>query len=220
MTRAVRLSRRVSRLLIPDEHSRLEVNLSSVYSHYRRSLKGRIPRCLIQSLLSAEDHRFYRHCGVDLYALARAAWCTATRGILTGGSTIEQQLVRTLLQRYEKSVSRKLSEILLATGVSAMVPKSDVPGLYLSVAYFGWRMNGVEEACRRLGFHLQNLSFMQAASLVARLKYPEPRVCSPRRNAQIKGRTHYILRLIAKRYPEATRPRIGAVTDNATVFDF
>ena len=63
-----------------------------------------------------------------------------------GASTINQQLVRVLTNRYERTFKRKVKEILLASLVARAIPKTDIPGIYLSVAYFGWRMNGLVQA--------------------------------------------------------------------------
>jgi len=81
--------------------------------------------------------------------------------------------VRTLSKRYERTIRRKIREILLASLVELQVPKVDIAGLYLSISYFGSRMNGIEQAASRTGLTMKVLTPRQAASLVARLKYPE-----------------------------------------------
>jgi membrane peptidoglycan carboxypeptidase len=151
---------------------------------------------LIQVLVGAEDRRFYKHGAIDLIAVARVLWKFLTQRKVGGASTLEQQFVRTVTARYEKTFRRKLREILLATLVDTVIPKEDLPGLYLSVAYFGWRMNGIKEACNRLNVSLECMTLEQAASIVARLKYPEPRMASITRIQQIKTRTRYIVDLI------------------------
>jgi len=94
---------------------------------------------------------------------------------------------------YERSLRRKFREMLLACLVADIVPKADIPGLYLSVAYYGWRMNGLAEACERLGMDLNLLTEAQAARLVASLKYPEPRFASSARMRKLQVRATYIL---------------------------
>ena len=90
-------------------------------------------------LIAGEDHRFNRHPGVDAVALCRAVWNTYFHGSRQGGSTIAMQLVRTLTGRYERTVLRKISEIVLAVCVTQHVPKGRIPLLYLWCAYYGWR---------------------------------------------------------------------------------
>jgi len=111
---------------------------------------------------------------------------------------IEQQLVRTLTMRYEISFLRKIREILLACMVYRVMPKSDIPGVYLSIAYFGWKMNGLLEACNLLGYDVNKITLEQSASLISRLKYPEPQKPSPHRLAQIYMRKKYIIKLLSK----------------------
>lgn len=87
-------------------------------------------------------------------------------------------MVRTLTGRREKHFSRKVKEIILAIRVSRAIPKEDIPGVYLSVAYFGWRMNGFDAACRHLGLDVKSVDEFQAARLVGRLKHPQPKTPS------------------------------------------
>ena len=107
-------------------------------------------RSMCRLLVLGEDHRISLHPGVDPLALCRAAWRTSVRGRREGGSTIAMQLVRVLTGRYERSWRRKAREMVLAVRVTRHVSSGEFPALYLSVAYYGWRMNGFFQACRRL----------------------------------------------------------------------
>ena len=127
-------------------------------------------------LISGEDHRHARHQGFDLIAIGRACWRRLTCGAHEGGSTIEQQIVRVLTGQYERTITRKLREIALATLVAKRYAKCILPAAYLWVGYYGWRMNGYLQACHRLGLQPQSLNIEEAGMLVARLKYPQPSV--------------------------------------------
>jgi len=152
------------------------------------------PSAQMQALLIAgEDHRFKYHPGVDPIALLRAIWRTCLCGRREGGSTIAMQLVRVLSGRYEKKFSRKVREICLALRLSRIVPKEELPALYLSVAYYGWNMNGFTQACDHLNLNPQSITLIDAAKLVARLKYPQPREISANRHRQIITRSIYLL---------------------------
>ena len=140
-----------------------------------------------------EDHRIANHLGVDPLALCRAFWRTYGRGRREGGSTIAMQLVRVLTGRFERSWRRKASEMTLAIRVTRYVPNGELPALYLSVGYYGWRMNGFAQACRRLRIDPRRCSLRESAMLVARLKYPEPRKCSSERRLQIANRSEYLV---------------------------
>jgi membrane carboxypeptidase/penicillin-binding protein PbpC len=126
-------------------------------------------------LIAGEDHRFYRHPGVDLVAICRAAWKTAFCGYRQGASTIAMQLVRTITGQYKRTWQRKIREIVLALRLTQYVEKDRLPILYLWVAYYGWRMNSFDQACSRLQINPRSISELDAAKFVARLKYPEPR---------------------------------------------
>ena len=186
----------VAATVISNTWWKFEQNLASVYAQYRASVRFKIQPILPLTLILAEDRRFYRHGGVDPIAIVRAIWCSMVKKMWTGGSTIEQQLVRTLTGRYERTLYRKVKEILLASLVNRVVPKVDIPGVYLSVAYFGWQMNGIQQVSRRLGIELANIRIHQAASIIARLKYPEPRVPPPQRARQITRRTEFLMKLV------------------------
>jgi len=144
-------------------------------------------------LIAAEDHRFMSHHGVDYIALCRATWRTLFCGRREGGSTIAMQLVRVLTNKYDITLSRKFSESYLAIRLTKNIPKDKIISLYLSVAYFGWNMNGIIEAIQKLNLDQNNLSQYDAASLIARLKYPEPKVKSLHRKNLIEIRAKYIL---------------------------
>lgn len=177
---------------MPADSKSLAEKLECAYSEYRSTCRPLIPQVLIAALIVAEDHRFYIHKGIDLLAILRAIWHSIYHRRLTGGSTIEQQLVRTLTGNKERSLRRKIKELALSSRVSECVPKSDVPGLYMSVAYFGWRMNGIREACTRMGINRLTMTPRQAAEIVARLKYPEPNYPNAVRTQRIRGRVTYI----------------------------
>jgi penicillin-binding protein 1A len=151
---------------------------------------------LIATLVAAEDRGFVRHAGVELvpslWMLSRLA--AARRP--GRRASLEQRLVRILLGRPPRRVGAGVREILLASLVGRVIPKEDVAGAYLFVAYFGWRMNGIREACGRLGFNVATLTPLQAASVVARLRYPEQPTMSDERARQIATRARRILRLM------------------------
>jgi membrane carboxypeptidase/penicillin-binding protein len=148
-------------------------------------------------LVSGEDHRHRLHLGFDPLAILRAAWRGCTDGRREGASTIDQQIVRVVTGRYEITAARKVREIVLAVALRRQFPASGLPALYLHLGYYGWRMNGFQAACRRLGFDPELMTLWDAAQLVARLKYPEPRSASTDRLAQIRRRARHLTRLYA-----------------------
>lgn len=165
----------------------------------------RAPPIIAQRLLvSGEDHRHARHPGFDLIAIGRACWRWLSRGTHEGASTIEQQIVRVLTERYERTLVRKLREIVLATLVAQRYPKRCLPAVYLAIGYYGWRMNGYSQACRRLGLSSHSPSLDEAARLVARLKYPQPRKSSAHKESQIERRGKHLRALYQRHRLDGT----------------
>ena len=150
------------------------------------------------ALVLAEDRRFFEHAGVDVRAMLRAVVVYFVRGSIQGGSTISQQLVRNLTSNYARTLRRKWKELLLASMLDVGMPKEEILDIYLSVAYFGWRMNGLRQALKRMSFQLP-ITEGDAAQIVARLKYPEPQVASEAYRLKVERRASFILQLLAER---------------------
>lgn len=159
---------------------------------------ARIPDKLYLYLVLAEDHRFESHFGCDPISLIRAFWQSTFKNKRQGGSTIAMQLVRTISGNYEISIKRKIKEIILAVKLTSQYSKQDILASYLSIAYLGWNMHGVEQACERLNIELSNISDYEAASIIARLKYPEPRYLDTTLARRVKRRTTHIINLHRK----------------------
>jgi membrane carboxypeptidase/penicillin-binding protein len=177
------------------ERLKSEINSRVNALDYSRPIDMRLIVCLIL----AEDRRHGRHLGFDILAICRAIWRRLTTDKIEGASTVAQQLVRTLTNRRERTVSRKINEIYLSILVTQNFQSSDIARVYLHVAYYGWRMNNLSEACKRLGLNMSDVSEVDAASLVARLKYPEPHISPIKRHGQIQHRTQYLLDLLGKK---------------------
>lgn len=103
------------------------------------------------------------------------------------------QLVRVLTGQFERTWRRKFAEMALALLVTRYTSRAELPALYLSVAHYGWRMNGFAQACHRLNIEPAKPSLSDAALLVARLKYPQPRHFSARRWRQLVRRAEYLI---------------------------
>lgn len=127
-----------------------------------------------KALIQAEDHRFHFHKGVDCIAITRALYQTLVHRCRQGGSTIEQQLVRTLTRDHRRNYSRKARELLLASTLARTFSKQEVLRAYLSVAYFGTDMVGLPQAIKNISIPAA-VSGCPEAYLIAHLRYPKPR---------------------------------------------
>lgn len=110
---------------------------------------ARIPRALRDATIAAEDAGFYSHPGFDPRAVARAMWQAIWHGrVVSGASTITQQLVKNTLLTPEASADRKIKEALLAIELSRRYSKDKILELYLNEVYFGNLAYGVEAAAQ------------------------------------------------------------------------
>jgi penicillin-binding protein 1A len=129
---------------------------------------------LRQALIAVEDRRFYEHLGVDPRGLARAMLANLRAGrIVQGGSTITQQLAKNLFLNPDRTVRRKVQELLLAFWLERKFTKDQILTLYLNRVYFGAGNYGVDAAARRyFGKPVQDLSLYESALLAGLLKAP------------------------------------------------
>ncbi len=153
-----------------------------------------LPPHLIKAFLAAEDARFYEHAGVDLLGVVRAFLKNIQAGeIVQGGSTITQQVVKSLLLTPERTWIRKLKEAILAYRIDRSLSKDEILFLYLNQIYFGSGAYGVEAAARTyFDKHARDLSIAEAAQLAGLPKAPSR--FSPFHNpAAARERKHYVL---------------------------
>ena len=109
-----------------------------------------IPQCMKDATIAVEDKNFYQNSGVDVAGIIRALWINLSGGeTISGGSTITQQVARTLLLSDEKSqrtLRRKLRETVLAWQLTRAYSKDEILALYLNQIYYGGMAYGVEAA--------------------------------------------------------------------------
>lgn len=109
----------------------------------------RIPEKLVQAVISAEDDQFFSHQGINLASIIRAAIVNARAGhVVQGGSTITQQVAKSLLLTPERSFDRKVKELILASQIERNLTKQQILYLYLNQIYFGHGAYGVQAAAK------------------------------------------------------------------------
>jgi penicillin-binding protein 1A len=98
----------------------------------------KIPKNLVNAFLAAEDDQFFQHKGINPQAIFRATLANIRAGrSVQGGSTITQQVAKTLMLSSEKTLTRKLRDILLSLEMEKNLSKEDILFLYLNQIYFG-----------------------------------------------------------------------------------
>jgi penicillin-binding protein 1A len=155
----------------------------------------KIPKKVVDAFLSAEDDNFYNHEGIDYYGIMRAFMVNLKEGrLVQGGSTITQQVAKSFLLSKERTLSRKIKDLLLARKIEQKFSKQEILFLYLNQVYLGGGYYGVKAALR--GYFDKSLETATAAecALVAGLLVA-PGKYSPYVNPQYaKVRQNYVLK--------------------------
>lgn len=154
-------------------------------AHQEKRRLSEFSRYLPQAVVASEDSRYYWHLGIDPLGIARALLTNIRGGeIREGGSTITQQLARSVYREYvgtDDSASRKIREAIVALKLESFYSKNDLLLLYLNRVYLGGNLYGFEDAAR---FYFDksatDLSLSEAATLVGIL--PAPNAFNPVQN--------------------------------------
>ena len=158
-----------------------------------------VPEPVQQAFIAAEDLRFYRHHGVDVYRIFGALWNDLrTLSYSQGASTITQQLIKLTHLSSVKSLSRKAQEIALALKLERAMTKRQILEAYLNTVYFGHGAYGIEAAANAyFDKPARELSLAEGALLAGIIKSPSR--YAPHLNAdQSIARRNGILKTMAK----------------------
>lgn len=140
---------------------------------------------LIDILRVAEDHRQLLHRGIDPVAILRTIYLRLFKKIHQGASTIDQQFVRTITKRYEKTVRRKIREQILAILIRKASTADDICIAYISCCYFGYGTYGIAKLIKT---HASISDF----DIVARVKYPFRKNIDDLTEGKFNRRTLYL----------------------------
>jgi penicillin-binding protein 1A len=133
-----------------------------------------LPQNLINAVIATEDRRFFSHSGIDVFGISRAFYVNRKAGrIVQGGSTITQQLAKMLFLSSQRTVKRKIQEILLAFQLERHFTKEQIITFYLNRAYFGSGNYGVGSAAKYyFSKDVSQLNLNESAMLAGILKSP------------------------------------------------
>jgi len=153
-----------------------EVLLSSVYGEEKRTYVplSKIPKLMQKAVIATEDANFYEHHGFDVKAILRAIRADLiTHSANQGASTITQQLIRATFLTSEKTITRKVKEILLATELDRKYSKDQILEWYLNKVPFGVNLYGIEEtSLTYFEKPAQDLNLAECALLAASIQSP------------------------------------------------
>jgi len=152
------------------------VVLYDIYQEQKRTVieYEEIPETMIWATIVGEDDNFYHHVGIDVRAIARAFLENIKGGrIRQGGSTITQQFVKNALLTPERTLSRKIKELILSLELEWKYSKDEILSLYLNQVPYGSNAYGVEAAAQTyFGKHTRELALAETALLAALPKAP------------------------------------------------
>lgn len=144
-------------ILLPEKGKQDFISLDEVSSHF------------IDAIIAVEDQGFYEHNGVDFLALIRAFWQNTYYGeVVSGASTIEQQLIRNLLEHHERNLKNKFGEMILAFKFNLKYSKEELLEKYINTIYFGNLAYGIEAASQTyFGKNASQLNLAESSYLAA-----------------------------------------------------
>lgn len=180
------------------------LNIKSFKDDIEKSLKIiddfsniKIDKRFIQVLILAEDRRNKLHRGVDTIAILRAIKVRLLENKYQGASTIEQQFIRVVTNRFEKTFYRKLREQILAILLDKKAKKYDISKSYLLIAYYGYNLTGLS-AIKKICIDINKVDITTAIEIISRLKYPQPKNINNIWLSKKNKRVLYIKKIIEK----------------------
>lgn len=156
------------------------------YFHFRQAMEqhintiptyvsiAAIPKTMQHAIVATEDKRFYEHGAIDPIGIVRAIAVNAYSGeTVEGGSTISQQVVKNVFLTQDRTMTRKLQEVILAFFLEHYYSKDEILEIYLNTAYFGANATGLTEACQTYyGIKPERLSLGEASMLAGLVQAP------------------------------------------------
>lgn len=188
---------------------------------------NRIPKHVRDAFIAAEDADFFKHGAVDFIGISRALVKNIMYGrVVQGGSTITQQVIKTLILGPEKSISRKIREAILGYKLENYLTKKEILNLYLNNIYMGHGVYGVEAASQvYFGKHIQEVTRIEGAMLAGLVQAPS-RYTPKRYPANARMRFEYVVRQMhekgfidSKKRDEMLSAQINIKEDNGVFTD-
>lgn len=129
----------------------LEEKVQSIKQKNNYTEIEEVPQVYINAVISVEDHRFYKHNGIDIIAIGRAMVNDIkAMDFVEGGSTITQQLSKNIYFTQEKTITRKIAEMFMTFEIEKHYDKDEILELYLNTSYYGDGYYTLKEACKRI----------------------------------------------------------------------
>lgn len=144
-----------------------------------------VPKTYINAVISVEDHRFYKHKGIDIIAIGRAAFNDIKQmSFVEGGSTITQQLAKNIYFTQDKKIERKFAEVFMAFEIEKNYSKDEILEFYINTSYFGDNCYTVKEASRHY-FNKEPIEMTDYESIMLAGIPNAPSVYAPTQNLEL-----------------------------------
>lgn len=143
-----------------------------------------IPKEVIQAVIATEDQLFYKHNGINYFAIMKAFFKNMLSGdIVAGGSTVTQQLAKNAFLTHERTYTRKVKELIITKKIERTYSKDEIMERYLNQIYFGEGAWGIQRAAKTyFGKEASDLTLSESAMLAGLIKAPS--ILSPFKNME------------------------------------
>ena len=167
------------------EITSLEEKVEQIQNKENYAKFSELPQMYINAVISVEDKRFYKHNGIDIFAICRAAINDIkAMEFVEGGSTITQQLAKNMYFTREKKIERKIAEVFMAWKIEKNYTKEEIFELYVNSIFFGDGYYTVKEACK--GYVDKELNEMTDGECILLAGIPNaPSVYAPTKNPEL-----------------------------------
>lgn len=177
----------------------LEEKIRSIREKENYTKIEEVPQMYINAVISIEDHRFYKHKGLDIIAVNRALINDIkAMDFIEGGSTITQQVAKNIYFTQEKKFIRKIAEVFMASKIEKNYKKEEILELYINTSYFGDGYYTLKEACR--GYFNKEPSEMTDYECILLAGIPNaPSIYAPTKNPELaKQRQKQVMKKMIK----------------------
>lgn len=191
----------------------LSEKIATIKSKEEYAKIDEVPKMYKNAVISVEDHRFYKHNGIDIIAICRAfVNDVKAKEFAEGGSTITQQLAKNIYFTQEKKIERKIAEVFMAFEIEKNYDKDEILELYLNTSYYGDGYYTVKEACR--GYFNKDLNEMTDYECILLAGIPNaPSVYAPTKNPDLaKQRQKQVMEKMIK-YEYLTQEQANKILD-------
>lgn len=160
----------------------LEEKVEEIKSKANYTKISELPQMYLDAVISVEDHRFYKHSGIDVIAIGRAIINDIkAMDFVEGGSTITQQIAKNEYFTQEKKITRKIAEVFMAYEIEKNYLKDEILELYINTIYFGNGYYNIKDACE--GYFGKSPNEMTEGECIMLAGIPNaPSVYNPKEN--------------------------------------